>query len=403
MRRFACLFACVLSLQAEDALDAVVRAQMAHAHIPGAAVAVIRQGRLEKLAAYGEASLEGTRPVTPDTTFQIASCTKLFTGVLLMQLVEEGKLRLEAPVAAYLGEVPPAWKAITVAHLAAHATGLKPAMAEGSPANLEAAVRTTLAQPLATIPGTVSAYGSDDFSVLALILEKAGGRPFQDLLKERIWARLGVPGSTFEDAVETGLTRTAEVIPGRARVYQWQGQRQRLHWFRYPPHTYAAGGAFVSLRDLAAFLLALDQGKLLGPGREVLWTPFRLNDGRSASFGAAWAVGTLAGRPWGGHSGGPALADVMYFPKERLGVIVLTNQQRLAPALARALAEAAPWLDLQLAPYDPVASFAFRNERRERGQRVRTYRATHASGVVATWILRLDAQGRVADFDLQEE
>ncbi|HJV37746.1 MAG TPA: serine hydrolase domain-containing protein [Geothrix sp.] len=455
MRLLACLLALLLPLGAEDAVDALVRGHMAHAHIPGAAVAILRQGRIEKLAAYGTASLESGSPVTPDTPFQIASSTKLFTGVLLMQLVEEGRLRLDAPISTYLGEVPPAWRAVTVRQLAAHASGLKPVMAMGGPVTLEQAVKGTLAEPLAAAPGAVSAYGSDDFSVLALILEKAGGRPFQELLRTRIWQRIGTAGCAFEDATEVGLTRTAEVIPGRARVYQWQGDRQRLHWFRYPPHTYAAGGAFVSLRDLAAFLLALDQGKLLGAGRETLWTPFRLNDGHPASFGAAWAVGTLAGRPWGGHSGGPALADVIYHPQERLGVIVLTNQQRLAPVLARAIAarllgpgplaleaappdpdpalttrhaalmaalaqgraeasafsgeaakslpEAAGWLDLQLAPYGPVQRTVFLDEQRREGRRVRTYRAFHTSGVVVAWTFTLDGEGRVADFDLREE
>lgn len=455
MRLLACLLALLLPLGAEDAVDALVRGHMAHAHIPGAAVAILRQGRIEKLAAYGTASLESGSPVTPDTPFQIASSTKLFTGVLLLQLVEEGRLRLDAPVSAYLGAVPPAWQAVTVRQLAAHASGLKPVMAMDGPVTLEQAVKGTLAEPLATGPGAVSAYGSDDFSVLALILEKAGGRPFQELLRTRIWERLGTAGSAFEDATEAGLTRTAEVIPGRARVYQWQGDRQRLHWFRYPPHTYAAGGAFVSLRDLAAFLLALDQGKLLGAGRETLWTPFRLNDGRPAPFGAAWAVGTLAGRPWGGHSGGPALADVIYLPRERLGVIVLTNQHRLAPALARAIAarllgpgplaqealppdpdpaltarhaalvaalvqgraespafsgeaakalpETATWLDLQLPPYGPVQRTVFLSERRREGRRLRTYRAFHTSGVVVTWTFTLDGEDRIADFDLKEE
>ncbi|WP_306590839.1 serine hydrolase [Geothrix sp. 21YS21S-4] len=458
MRLFACLLACLLPLTAaapEDAVDALVRRHMAHAHIPGAAVAILRNGRIDKLAAYGTASLESGSPVTPDSPFQIASSTKLFTGVLLMQLVEAGQMKLNAPVSAYLGEVPSAWRSITVRQLAAHASGLKPTMLEGAQPSLAQAVKATLAQPLASAPGAVSAYGSDDFSVLALILEKVGGRPFPDLLRERIWKPLGRAGSLFEDASETGLARTAEVIPGRVRVYQWQGERQRLHWFRYPPHTYAAGGAFASLRDMAAFLLAVDQGKLLGAARADLWTPFRLNDGRPADFGVAWTVGTLAGWPCTGHSGGPALADVIYLPKERLGVIVLTNQQRLAPTLARAIAaqlvepgplatepapadpdpaltarhaalvealargraeaagfsgealvalpEAARELDLRLFPYGALQRVTFRGERPDGGRRVRTYRALHNSSVVVTWTFTLDAQGRVADFDLKEE
>lgn len=453
----ACLLACPLWSQADDAVDAFMRAQMAQAHIPGAAVAVIRGGRLEKLAAYGTASLESGAPVTPDTPFQIASATKIFTGVLLMQLVEEGKLGLDTPISTYLGEVPPAWRPITVRHLAAHAAGLKPQMVGAHGQDLATVLKAAQAVPLAAAPGAVSAYGSDDFSVLALILEKAGGRPFPELLRERIWKPLGMTRTGFEDVAVAGNVRTAEVLPGRATVYQWRGDRQRLHWYAYPPHTYAAGGAFASLRDEAALLLALDQGRLLSAkGRAALWTPFRLNDGRPAGFGVAWSVGTLAGRPCAGHSGGPALSDVLYFPNERLGVIVLTNQQRLIPSLARALAaqllalgtepakaaaaedtdpgltlrhrtliealgqgradrsafsgeaaaglaEGAPWLELQLRPYGPLAHLGFRGEHTEAGRRVRSYQAVHASGVVVAWTLSLDAEGRVADFEPKEE
>lgn len=459
-RLLACLLPFTLSaaslLGTEDAVDAHVRQQMARAHIPGAAVAVIRGGRIEKLAVYGTASLETGAPLTPDSPFQLASATKLFTGVLLMQLVEAGKVKLDEPIATYLGEVPEGWKPITVRQLAAHASGMKPQMVGTPGQDLAQAVKAVQGLPLAAVPGAVSAYGSDDFSVLALILERAGGQPFPELLRARIWKPLGLAHAAFEGATQVGATRTAEVLPGRVSVYRWEGDRQRLHWYLYPAHTYAAGGAFASLRDMATFLLAVDQGKLVGPqGRAALFTPFRLNDGRAAGFGAAWATGTLAGRPWAGHSGGPALADVLYLPQERLGVIVLTNQQKLIPSLARAIAarllppgplatsetgsadtepaltlrhralfealalgqapasafsgdaaatlpEAAPWVELQLQPYGALTRLVFLGEDTRAERRVRRYRALHESGVVVAWTLTLDARGRVADFDLTE-
>jgi CubicO group peptidase (beta-lactamase class C family) len=443
--------------KAEDAVDAFMRQQMARAHIPGAAVAVLRNGRLEKLAAYGTASLETGAALTLDSPFQLASATKLFTGMLLMQLVEEGKVRLDEPIATYLGAVPESWKPITVRQLAAHASGMKPQMVGTPGQTLAQAVAAAQALPLAAAPGAVSAYGSDDFSVLALILERAGGQPFPELLRARIWAPLGLAHTAFEGATQVGPTRTAEVLPGRVSVYRWEGDRQRLHWFLYPAHTYAAGGAFASLRDLATFLQAVDQGRLLSAAsREALWTPLRLNDGSPAGFGVAWSTGTLGGRPCTGHSGGPALSDVVYLPGERLGVIVLTNQQTLSPSLARALAakllppgplvtkaspdapdadptltarhraviealgqgqaqavefsgeaaaalpEARLWVGLQVQPYGALTRLTFLEEHRHQGRRVRTYRAVHDSGGVITWTLTLDAQGRIADFDLKE-
>jgi CubicO group peptidase (beta-lactamase class C family) len=456
VRRFALLLACCLGLRAEDALDAYLRTQMARNHIPGLAVAVVRKGRIEKLAAYGEASLELKAPVTVDSPFQLASGTKLFTSVLVMSLVGEGRLDLDAPVSTYLGPVPDTWKAITVRHLAAHAAGLKPEMAPPDAGSLEAVVKAAQGRPLLGPPGAQAAYGSDDYSVLALILEKVGGRPFPDLLRERVWKPLGLGSAAFEDAISQGPdTRTAEVLPGRVSAYRWQEDRQRLHWFLYPRHAYAAGGAFCSIRDMAAFLQAVDAGKALPPKlRETLWAPFRLTDGRSAGFGVGWTAGTFAGRPCAGHSGGPALSDLLYFPEERVGIIVLANQQRLHPSLARGLAAqllppgtrlrtsaipdgdpaiterhrrvieglaagnanpgefrgpaaeafpgAAPWLKLQLGCYPPLTGLALLSESSEGARRTREYRAAHGPTASLRWRV-VDSGGSIEDFDVFEE
>jgi CubicO group peptidase (beta-lactamase class C family) len=99
-----------LALHAQDAVDTYLKQQMARSRIPGLAVAIVREGRLEKLSAYGQASLELGAPLTADSAFQIASATKLFTGVLAMSLVAEGKLDLDAPISRYLGKVPAAWE-----------------------------------------------------------------------------------------------------------------------------------------------------------------------------------------------------------------------------------------------------------------------------------------------------
>src|SRR5215467_14561155 len=81
-----------------DRLDDYLHAQMTKNHIPAVSVAVIDRGRVTKLRSYGVANLEWKAGTTPDTLFQLASATKPFTGLLLMQLVEQGKLTLDAPL-----------------------------------------------------------------------------------------------------------------------------------------------------------------------------------------------------------------------------------------------------------------------------------------------------------------
>ena len=89
-----------------DPVDDLVREYMAASHIPGAAVAVIEDGRVTKLEGYGSADLEWDAPATPDTPFQTASASKVFAGVVLMRLVEQGALSLDDPIARFFDGAP---------------------------------------------------------------------------------------------------------------------------------------------------------------------------------------------------------------------------------------------------------------------------------------------------------
>lgn len=98
-------------------------------------------------------------------------------------------------------------------------------------------LKAAQAQPLAAEPGRVAAYGSLDYSVLALVLEKAGGRPYPDLVRDRVWKPAGLQATAFDGALDPAPDlRTSEVVPGRVPVYPWQGDRQRTFWFHHPAH-----------------------------------------------------------------------------------------------------------------------------------------------------------------------
>ena len=105
-----------------DPVDDIVQGYMQAAHIPGAAVAVIDDGRLVKLEGYGQANLEWDTPVTPDTPFQTASASKVVAGVVLMRLVEQGTLSLDAPISTFFEGAPESWRTISVRHRRARAS-----------------------------------------------------------------------------------------------------------------------------------------------------------------------------------------------------------------------------------------------------------------------------------------
>ena len=130
----------VLARDSGQDTDAFLRAEMARNHIPGAAVAVIQGGKLVKLQAYGVGNLETGTPVSTDSRFQIASATKLFTSMLLMDQVAQGNIRLDDPVSKYVNDVPASWSAITVRQLASHVSGMAPVPPNATITSVEQAV-----------------------------------------------------------------------------------------------------------------------------------------------------------------------------------------------------------------------------------------------------------------------
>jgi len=105
-------------------VETLLQREMLERRIPGLQIAVVRNGKIVLLRAFGIADLQHSVPVTNKTVFPIYSCTKAFTGVAVMQLVEQGKVDLAAPISRYLEGLPPSWQPITVRQLLTHVSGL---------------------------------------------------------------------------------------------------------------------------------------------------------------------------------------------------------------------------------------------------------------------------------------
>jgi CubicO group peptidase (beta-lactamase class C family) len=326
---------------AADSIDQYLQAQMAKEHIPGLAIAMVRDGRILKLKSYGLANLEWNIAATPDTAYQLASATKLLTATALMRLVEARKLALDDPITRHLPEAPSAWRAITIRHLTTHTSGLKDLLALPKlPGSLDEAMQTAFQLPLQHTPGETTAYASSDYCVLMRLIERVTGKPFSAFMHEELFAPLGMTASGFDGAVESGLVRKSALVRHRTSIYDWEGGVQKNQAFLFPSWTYPAGGLYSSAADLARWAVALDQGKLLKPETlRQMWTSARLNDGETGPFGVGWIVAEHQGRKVVGHSGGPALADVVRFVDDRLTIAVLTNQQHLMPYLAMGVAD----------------------------------------------------------------
>lgn len=306
-------------------LEAGVRRAMAEQHIPGIAVAVVKDAHLAWTGAFGMADLERKVLVRTDSAFEIGSITKPFTASVVMMLVEAGKVRLEEKLSTYLPDVPAAWGSATVRQLLTHTSGIPNYMVQDTfdaekDYTPDEIIKLVSDKPMDFAPGTGWTYSNTNFYLLGLLVQKVSGQSWSDFVAGRIFRPLGMK--------RTAIAYEAALIPDRALGYRrWQGKL----WNAPLLHRGAAEGAGAILStapDLAKWAIALDAGKLLAKGSyRQMWTPARLNDGGATMYGFGWLISTRNGRSVISHGGGTMGFSAMLqrYPQDKLDVIVLTN------------------------------------------------------------------------------
>lgn len=319
-------------------IDSFLKAQINAHQIPGLSVAIIENGDAAFVKTYGKAVLEHNISTTPETAFQLASVTKLLSATAILTLVQEGKLDLNQKVNYYLPDLPDSWSKLKVIDLLAHQSGIPDLLAlQFNFGSVDLALDSARKIGLEFDPGEKTVYSGGDYVVVMKLIETLTGLPFQEFLDERLLKKLGMNHTLFNNMSQDFIYRTYDAIPFAATTYVWNSQqnRQQIFSMMFPQWTYPAGGLFSSIEDLTKWIIALDKNLILKPEiAELLWTPAKLNDGTDSNFGVGWIVDKYNGEKVTGHSGGPALADVVRLPERKITVIVLTNQIELRPFLA---------------------------------------------------------------------
>ena len=331
-----------------DAVDSYAREQMLAMHIPGLSLAVVQHGRTVKTGSYGLANVELGVPVGPDTRFAIASMTKSFTAAAVLLLAQEGKLGLDDPIGRYLQPVPQAWNAVTVRHLLTHTSGIKdhffdfpfyPPVPALSSLNRrmeftdQELLKALTAAPLNFEPGERYAYSGSGYVLLGMIIRSVTGRPYGELLHDRIFKPLGMSA--------TRLIDLDEVIPNRAAGYRWSDGALRNGGFTGQTFSSAADVSMLTTAgDLARWFQALSTDAGWKRILAQMETPATLTDGGAAmapfggSYGLGWYLSRYRTEPIGGHTGSfnTGFSSVMVrLPGKDLSVIVLTNQHDANP------------------------------------------------------------------------
>jgi len=295
--------------------------------IPGLAVAVAVDGRIVYSEGFGFADLEERVPVWPTTKFRIGSVSKPLTAVALVQLVEQGKLDLDAPIQKYVPSFPDKGAPITTRMLAGHLGGIRhykddENLSAKHYSNVLEGLKIFQNDPLVAPPGTKFSYSSYGFNLLSAVVQGASGQDFLSYMHEHVFEPLGLR-STVED-------QPAEIIEQRARFYTQPKDKHVLNApFVDNSYKWAGGGFLSSAEDLVRFGSALLQpGFLKRDSLQLLFTPQKTKDGQETKYGMGWFIGkSTSGQKILEHSGGSVggTSELILYPDAHMVVAMVTN------------------------------------------------------------------------------
>ncbi len=321
-----------------DQVDNYLRSQMRQHRIPGLTLKIIRDGKEIKTAAYGLANVELNVPAKPETVFEIGSVTKQFTAAGVLLLAQDGKLSVDDRISKHLKDTPAAWANVTIRHLLTHTSGIKSYTGlDGFQLwrHLTQAqfIQAIGKEPMEFQPGDSWKYCNTGFSLLGYIIENVSGKNYWDFMGERVFQPLGMLATTNR--------LPSLIIPNRAAGYEqtnhvWINRASDL------TEVFSAGAIASTVGDLAKWNAALDGDRLLNAASKAqMWTPVKLNDGKTRKYGFGWNVDAVEGHKNIGHGGSTSgfSASIQRFPDDRLAVIILTiTDEEIATTLARKLA-----------------------------------------------------------------
>jgi len=295
--------------------------------VAGISVAVARDGQVVFAQGYGLANLEHTVAVTPNTVFHIASISKNILAAVVLQLADEGKLRLDDDVTKYVQEAPTHSHHVTVRQLLNHTSGIYsftslPEAENNERLDLthEQVLGLIKDKPLDFEPGTSWRYDNSAFYLAGMVVERVTRQEYGDYVREHIFKPLGMNSASLCDArmVVSHLASGYEVDHGmllNASLMSWK-------------QPFAAGAVCATAGDLLKWQAALDGGRVLSDSSlKLMRTPTTLNDGTAIDYGLGTRLGSLEGHVVFGHtgSGGGFNSVLESFPENHLTIVVLMN------------------------------------------------------------------------------
>jgi len=322
-----------LSVLADSRSDAVDRLFTSYnaANVPGASVLVMQHGEVLYAHAYGAAKLNPRQAASVETNFRIASLTKQFTALAVLQLVDRGMVGLEDPLTKFFPDFPAYGQKIKLKHLLQHTSGLldyENLMSSQNGQISDEGVLQLLRQQSGTsfAPGSQYRYSNGAYVLLGLIIQKLDGRPFSQFVREEILAPLQMNQSLMYE-------RDAD-ISSRAYGHTRSGNGFAQTDQSSTSATQGDGGLYTSVADWVQWERELLQPTLLHPTIfSLLFAPGVLNNGTRTSYGMGWMLSTYRGLKQVYHTGSSIgfRTAVRRFPEKNFTVVVLVNRADAAP------------------------------------------------------------------------
>lgn len=290
-------------------------------------VLVADKGEIAVVVSSGYADQAAETPMEDDALFEIASCTKPFTAIAIMQLAEQGKLALDDPISKHLPDIPANCKAITIRHLLSHTSGIPGSNSNGRGDDVRKVIPAFLAGGPRTRPGSRYAYWNQGYSLLSEIIARASGTSYTATVAKQIFSPAGMTASCFTgDQLPGGFAETTGTStrgPSRTALEHPYGS----YGFQYR----GMGGLVTNVQDLWNWDRALHSGDLLSAESVKAMTT-----AGQGGYGLGWNIATAPdGEPCHRHSGSVRgfVSEICRYPSIDGAIFVLSNSDDAFPVL----------------------------------------------------------------------
>lgn len=313
----------------EKRLDQLLSAEFNQKE-PGCAILVAKDGNVVYKKAFGTADVELDVPLAPGMVFKLASITKQFTAIAILQLVEQRKISLEDSLQKFVPDFPSHGQRINIENLLTHTSGIKDYMQiehanqymerwDFTPKQLIDHFKN---HPLEFEPGTRYSYSNSGYYLLGYIVERVSGKSYQSYVKDNILTPLGMS--------ETYFDTDNNIIPRRVKGYRKDNGKLKNADYWSPTIAYAAGGLLSTTGDLLKWFNGILAHKIII--KETLdkaFTPYKLRDGSQVNYGYGWYIentGKVRSIEHAGKMNG-FLTNQIYYPEQNVFIAALFNSE----------------------------------------------------------------------------